>query len=382
MPGVTQDALGQLLLALHTAGGTATRTDLTDRLGVGRSVMGYLLGELAARSLVEIDRSGVSSSGGRPSHRVLIAEGAPTVVAAQISADTFTVGTVGLGGRILTMAEHPLPSLDPLEILDALAVVMRGYIGPSVLGLGVAVSSPVRTTDGYAPAALHMGWPGVPVRDLLLSRLPALPLAVANDANMAGLAEYRHGAGRGARQLLYLTTGHVGLGGATITDGRLFTGAHGYAIEPGHVTVDPSGALCPCGSTGCLEVEADHRGLLRLLGRDVPLDQVNAAVASVLLDPTPEVMAVVRRVNTRLAIGLASLANIVDADRIVLGGTLGRLFTLDPEVVRTGLAERAFLTELAHTPIVVGELANSVLLGAAELALQPLLDDPRAVISG
>ncbi|GAB3884020.1 hypothetical protein GCM10029964_044380 [Kibdelosporangium lantanae] len=112
----------------------------------------------------------------------------------------------------------------------------------------------------------------------------------------------------------------------------------------------------------------------------MPLDQVNATVASVLSEPTPDVMAVVRRVNTRLAIGLASLANIVDADRIVLGGTLGRLFTLDPEVVRTGLAERAFLTELAHTPIVVGELANSVLLGAAELALQPLLDDPRAVI--
>ncbi|GAB3884025.1 hypothetical protein GCM10029964_044390 [Kibdelosporangium lantanae] len=260
MPGVTQDALGQLLLALHTAGGTATRTDLTDQLGVGRSVMGYLLGELAARSLVEIDRSGVSSSGGRPSHRVHIADGAPTVVAAQISADTFTVGTVGLGGRVLTSEEHPLPSLDPLAILDALADVMRGHIGRSVLGLGVALSSPVRTTDGYAPAALHMGWPGVPVRDLLLERLPALPLAVANDANMAGLAEYRHGAGRGARQLLYLTTGHVGLGGATITDGRLFTGAHGYAIEPGHVTVDPSGALCPCGSTGCLEVEADHRG--------------------------------------------------------------------------------------------------------------------------
>jgi predicted NBD/HSP70 family sugar kinase len=386
MRGVTQapkDTLGQVLLALHESGGTASRAELTDRLGVGRSVMGYLLGELADRDLVRIDRTGDRApSGGRPSHRVIVTDHAPTVVAAQINADTFTVGTIGLGGRILAREEHPLPSLDPAEILDALCAVMATHVhnGQNVLGAGVAVSSPVRSSDGYAPAALHMRWPGVPVRDLMLERLPGLPLAVANDANLAGLAEYRHGAGRGATQLLYLTTGNVGLGGATISDGRLFTGAHGYAIEPGHITVDPAGAPCPCGSTGCLEVEADHRGLLRLLGQtDVPLNEVTTRIDRLLSAPTAEVRTAVRELNTRLAIGLASLANIVDADLIVLGGTLGRLYTMDPEIVRAKLAERAFLTELAHTPIVPGELTDSVLLGAAELALQPLLDDPRGV---
>lgn len=384
MPGVTQDTLGQLLLALHESGGTASRAELTDRLGVGRSVMGYLLGELTDRDLVRIDRAGDrTSSGGRPSHRVILADHAPTVVAGQISADTFAVGTIGLGGRILAREEHPLPSSRADEILDALSTVITSHIhsGHNVIGTGVAVSSPVRSSDGYAPAALHMGWPGVPVREMLLSRLPELPLAVANDSNLAGLAEYRHGAGRGASQLLYLTTGNVGLGGAVVGNGRVFTGAHGYAIEPGHIAVDPDGAPCPCGSTGCLEVEADHRGLLRLLGRtDVPLPAVTAEIEVVLSDPTPSVMAAVRAVNKRLAIGLASLANIVDADRIVLGETLGRLYTLEPEIVRSTLASRAFLTEMAHTPIVVGELTDAVLLGAAELAFQPLLDDPRSVV--
>jgi predicted NBD/HSP70 family sugar kinase len=388
MGGVIQaprDTLGHLLLALHESGGTASRAELTDRLGVGRSVMGYLLGELADRDLVRIDRSGgrTTGEGGRPSHRVMVTERAPTVVAAQISADTFAVGTVGLGGKLLNREEHPRRGPHATETLDDVAGVILRHVhnGQNVLGVGLAVSSPVRSSDGYAPAALHMGWPGVALRDLMLERLGELPLSVANDANVAALAEYRHGAGRGATQLLYLTTANVGLGGAAISDGRLFTGAHGYGMEPGHITVDPAGAPCRCGSTGCLEVEADHRGLLRLLGyTDVPLESIAGTVGSLLADPTAEVREAIREINTRLAVGLASLANIIDADRIVLGGTLGRLFTLEPAVVRSKLAERAFLTDLAHTPIVPGELTDSVLLGAAELALQPLLDDPRGVL--
>ncbi|MEV4320581.1 ROK family protein [Actinocrispum sp. NPDC049592] len=378
-----RDSLGQVLLALHEAGGTASRAELTDRLGVGRSVMGYLLGELDDLGLITIDRNGARTAGegGRPSHLVTVSPSAPTVVAAHIDADTFSVGTVGLGGRVLSRSEHPLRSPHATETLDDLASVVSSYVRDGVLGVGLAVSSPVRTSDGFAPAALHMGWPGVPLRELMRERLGSVPLQVANNANLAALAEYRHGAGRGATQLLYLTTAHVGLGGATISEGRLFTGAHGYAMEPGHITVDPAGALCRCGSTGCLEVEADHLALLRLLGlTDVSLRDVAARVDALLAAPSVSVLEAVRQVNTRLAIGLASLANIVDADRIVLGGTLGRLYTLEPGVVRSTLAERAFLTDLAHTPIVPGELADSVLLGAAELALQPLLDDPRGVL--
>jgi predicted NBD/HSP70 family sugar kinase len=379
VPQASKDTLGQLLLALHVSGGTASRAELTDQLGVGRSVMGYLLGELVDRSLVRIDRSGRRTEGGRPSHQVMLASDAPTVVAAQIQPDTFTVATVGLGGHILSRSTLPLPDPRPIEALDELCSLMMSHVRDGVLGFGVAVPSPVRSSDGYAPAALHLGWPGLPLHSMLSEHL-SLPLSIANDANLAAIAEYRHGAGRGAGQLLYLTTGNVGLGGGVVSEGRLFLGAHGYAIEPGHITVDPAGAQCPCGSTGCLEVEADHRALLRLLSLDIPLRSIAAEVASLLAAPTPEVMAAVQQVNTRLAVGLGSLANIVDADRIVLGGTLGTLYSLEPDIVRRKLGERAFLADLAAVPITPGELPDAVLLGAAELAFQPLLDDPRNLV--
>ncbi|MCE7012094.1 ROK family protein [Kibdelosporangium philippinense] len=378
MTQASKDTLGQLLLTLHVSGGQASRAELTDRLGCGRSVMGYLLGELADRSLVRIDRTGGKPGGGRPSHQVTIPAEAPTVVAAQIQPDAFTVATVGLGGKILSRSTLPLRNPQPSEALDELCELMNQHVGPNVLGFGVAVPSPVRA-DGYAPAALHLGWPGLHLLDLLREHLDR-PVAIANDANLAALAEHRHGAGRESGQLLYLTTGNVGLGGGVVTEGRLFLGAHGYAIEPGHITVDPDGAQCPCGSTGCLEVEADHRALLRLLGIEVPLQEVAARIEDLLASPSEDVLEAVHRVNTRLAIGLGSLANIVDADRIVLGGTLGKLYSLEPETVRRKLAERAFLADLAHVPITPGELADSVLLGAAELAFQPLLDDPRAFV--
>lgn len=391
-----RDALAQLVMHLHLLGGSATRAELTERLDCGRSVMGYLLGELTDRGLVTVDRGARprTGEGGRPSHRVRIAERAPVVIAAQLSPDAVSVATVGLGATVLDRHEVRLPSRRPEDALaDLCAPIAERLRGDrTVLGVGLAVPSPVRRSDGYAPAALHLGWPGVPLRDLVLDHLrdrhgvTGVPLALANDANLAAMAEARHGAGRGAVQLLYLMTGNVGLGGAVISEGRLFAGARGYAMEPGHITVDPAGAACPCGSTGCLEVEADHRGLLRLAGRGrVPLDAVTTAVADVLHAAetgAPDARQAVRQANRNLGTGLAGLINLTDPDHIVLGGTLGRLYRLAPDDVRTPIAGRSFLSPLADIPITPGALPHAPLLGAAELALQPLLADPRQTVPG
>jgi predicted NBD/HSP70 family sugar kinase len=95
-----------------------------------------------------------------------------------------------------------------------------------------------------------------------------LPVTLGNDANLAALAEHRHGAGRGARHLLYLMTGHRGIGGGLVVDGQLHTGSAGYALEVGHLTVNPGGRPCRCGNSGCLDVEADPAALLAAAGRD------------------------------------------------------------------------------------------------------------------
>lgn len=391
-----RDGLAGLVTQLHLLGGTATRAALTERLGCGRSVMGYLLHELAARGVISIDRAGRPARGretGRPSHQVSAAPAAPAVIAVQLNVDTAAVATVGLGGRVLRRDDVPLHHpVRPGELLDQLCALAarQAREHPWVLAMGIAVPSPVRRRDGFAAAPLHLGWPGMPLGELLagrlsrIQRLSALTLRLGNDANLAALAEHRHGSGRGAGQLLYLTTAHIGLGGALVSGGRLFDGAHGYAMEPGHITVDPAGSACPCGSTGCLEVEADHRGLLRAAGQAAAGPHDTARAAASVLDAAdagdPRARRAVDHVAARLGSGLASLVNLTDPDRIVLAGSLARYHALASDPMTRNLTARSFLSHAEPVTISAGVLPGAPLIGAAEAAFQPLLDDPRAAL--
>jgi len=371
--------------------------------------MGYLLGDLAGRGVVTIEPTAGHGRAGRPSHQVSIAATAPVVIAVHLEIGTANIAVISLGGRIAERTELRFQS--PADLADLLARLAEAMTAQAarqhrVLGAGMAVPSPVRRDDGLAFAMLHMGWPSVPLRDLLAAQLGGIPLALGNDANLAALAEHRHGAGRGARQLLYLTTGQVGLGGALISNGRLFDGAHGYAMEPGHITVDPAGTPCACGSTGCLEVECDDRGLLRAAGpahgyadADAILRAAARAASAADADGAAgaseadaasvadgaDALRAVQQVTARLGSGLASLINLTDPDRIVLAGRLASYARLAPGTLAASLAARSFLsnTALSRTdpvPIVPGELPEAPLLGAADLAFQPFLADPRTAL--
>jgi predicted NBD/HSP70 family sugar kinase len=388
-----RDALSQLVTQLYLLGGSASRAELTERLGCGRSVMGYLLGDLASRGVVTIEQAAGNGRAGRPSHQVRIADTAPAVIAVQLQVDTVTVATVTLDGQITDRTDFGLrPAVSAGDLLSQIAREMTAQARgrQRIIGAGMAVPSPVRRADGLAFAVLHLGWPSVPLRELLAGQLGGIPLAVGNDANLAALAEHRHGAGRGARQLLYLTTGHIGLGGALISNGRLFDGAHGYAMEPGHISVDPGGTPCACGSTGCLEVECDDRGVLRAAGPGHGYEDaaalLRAASAAANADGAGiAALRAVEQVTAKLGNGLASLINLTDPDRIVLAGSLASYARLAPDTLAASLAARSFLRNPALSdadpvPIVPGELSDAALLGAADLAFQPLLDDPRAVL--
>jgi predicted NBD/HSP70 family sugar kinase len=398
-------ALSQLVTQLHLLGGSASRAELTERLGCGRSVMGYLLGDLVSRGVVTVDQAAAPPAGsagspasrptagsaraGRPSHQVSVAATAPVAIGVHLEIDTATVATFALGGRIVDRAVVALrPSLSVEELLGQLAAAVSAQARSQqrVLAAGMAVPSPVRRSDGLAFAVLHLGWINIPFRErlaqLLDKQLGGIPLMLGNDANLAALAEHRHGAGTGARQLLYLTTGRVGLGGALISNGRLFDGAHGYAMEPGHITVDPAGAPCACGSTGCLEVECDHRALLRAAGAAPGTDDAARAAALLSAAATGDDAALraVRHVTARLGSGLASLINLTDPDRVVLAGSLARYAELAPDTLSASLASRSFLNHADPVTIRAADIADAPLLGAADLAFQPLLDDPRAVL--
>ncbi|MGX1972967.1 ROK family protein [Streptomyces kronopolitis] len=390
-------ALGPALELVHT-GRAPTRAVLTSELGVTRATAGAVAAELEALGLITVDSRPTASAGsqGRPSHRLFVVERGPVVLAAQIHADGFRVALVGLGGRIVATSTGcgTIPA-DPAHVLaDAVgagAELLR-ETGRRCLGAGLAVPSAVAEPDGEALNPLHLAWPaGAPVRALFLRALtdagiPGVTDAIGftgNDVNLMALAEHRHGAGRGARDLLCVASGHRGVGGALVLDGRLHSGSSGLALEVGHLTVNPEGAPCHCGSRGCLDVEADPLAFLGAAGR-APGPEVSLLqqAADLLRDEyaDPGVRAAADLLIDRLGLGIAGLVNILNPDRIILGGLHRDLLKADPERLRAVVADRSLWGRSGGVPILPCGLDHNSLVGAAELAWQPVLDDPLVVL--
>lgn len=395
-----RSALGPALELVHT-GRAPTRAVLTAELGVTRATAGAVAAELETLGLIRVDSRPGSATGsqGRPSHRLSIDPQGPVVLAAQVHADGFRAALVGLGGTIVATA--PGRMTVPADPAHVLAEVVRAgsdllrQSGRRCLGAGLAVPSAVAEPEGTALNPLHVAWPaGAPVRDIFTERVReaavfdrarAAPAAFAgNDVNLAALAEHRHGAGRGARDLLCVATGHRGVGGALVLDGRLHTGSTGLALEVGHLTVNPEGRSCHCGSRGCLDVEADPLAFLTAAGRATGpegslLQQSRDLLRGEYTDPA--VREAAHLLIDRLGLGLAGLVNILNPDRVILGGLHRELLEADPERLRAVVADRSLWGQSGSVPLLPCTLDHNSLIGAAELAWQPVLDDPLEVLA-
>ncbi|MEU2660258.1 ROK family protein [Streptomyces sp. NPDC007325] len=390
-----RSALGPALELVHT-GRAPTRAVLTAELGVTRATAGAVAAELEALGLIRVDSNPGAAAGsqGRPSHRLAVDEKGPVALAAQVHADGFRAALVGLGGTLVaTVPGSVTVSADPAQVLgavvDAGAALLRES-GRRCVGAGLAVPSAVAEPEGTALNPLHLAWPaGAQVRQIFADRIRDAgiegPAFTGNDVNLAALAEHRHGAGRGARDLLCVATGHRGVGGALVLDGRLHTGSSGLALEVGHLTVNPDGGPCHCGGRGCLDVETDPLAFLTAAGREPGPEVSLLQQARDLLRTAPDdpgVRGAVAELIDRLGLGLAGLVNILNPDRIILGGLHRELLDADPERLRAVVADRSLWGRSGGVPILPCTLDHNSLVGAAELAWQPVLDDPLAALAG
>lgn len=233
---------------------------------------------------------------------------------------------------------------------------MNGIDRARIVGVGVGMPSPMdethRTIDSLQ---VFPGWTGERVSQELSQRFDK-PVFVENDADAGALAEYRWGAGRGAENLIYvLTSGGIGAG--IILHGSIHRGVTRSAGEIGHVSVDRDGALCYCGNRGCLQTVAGGDALVNslrpFLGSEVTLEEV--AVAASRGDRTAA--RALHDAGRHIGHVLAQLTNILNPDRIVIGG----LFLPAGEVFLTPLREELFAGTIrvaSNVTVVPSELAG------------------------
>jgi predicted NBD/HSP70 family sugar kinase len=163
-------------------------------------------------------------------------------------------------------------------------------------------------------------------------------------------------------------------------DGQPLIGSAGYAGEIGHMIVNPGGAACACGSNGCWETEIGERAMLVRAGR--PATGGRAAVDELIaaaLAGEPAAADSVAQVGDWLGIGIASLINVFNPTLVVLGGVLGRIHPLVAPQLEAVLERRALPASRELVRVTPGALGvNAPIIGAAELAFEPMLADPAA----
>ena len=293
---------------------------------------------------------------------------------------------VAEAGEILRLEKRPTPAGDPVAIVDLVVdLVTTLREGQDVAAAGVAAAGFIDNTQSIVYYAPNINWRSEPFRQHLGELLPGLDITIDNDANAAGWAEYRFGAGRGTTDMTMLTIG-TGVGGAVVADGRLLRGGFGAAGEIGHLRVVPDGLPCGCGARGCIEQYGSGRALMRmaneiadagLIGhglaaaRDANGGELDGpTLAALIEDHDPGAVAALRQLGSWLGQACASIGAVLDPQRFVFGGGVAVAGELLLEPVReaylANLPARGFHPE---PEFLTAELVNDAgVVGAADLA--------------
>src|SRR5882672_9052073 len=289
---------------------------------------------------------------------------------------------VSLGGEVLIRSDHTLPSSGntPDDIANRIAADVDAVfeslpVGARSVGIGVSTPGTVTPSGGRVEHAPNLEWREEPFGAILTRRLPAgIELVFGNDANLGALAEHLRGAARGFHDAVYLT-GKIGVGGGLIVDGKLLTGAGGFAGEVGHMLLDPAGPPCHCGSRGCVETYVGEAALLRLAERTAAPSR--DSVAEVLRAARAGERAALRGVRgVAVALGrtIANLVNLLNPQAVIMGGSLASVLELCRAELEAELDVRAMSEARREVELRTAGLGDdSSLMGAAELAFGPLL---------
>jgi glucokinase len=291
---------------------------------------------------------------------------------------------VSENGEIIAEDRQPTPAGDPAYIVDlVVAMIEKLQAGHEVVAAGVAAAGFVDAAQSTVYYAPNINWRNEPLQRYISDRV-SLPITIDNDANAAGWAEFRFGAGRLVTDMTMLTIG-TGVGGAIVTQGGLFRGGFGAGAELGHLRVVPDGLPCGCGARGCIEQYGSGRALLRMAngiadagGIGLALAEARAAngelngtiVGQLIAAGDPGAVNALQELGRWLGQACASLAAVLDPQVFVFGGgvSVAGDLLLDPirESFLQHLPARGYHPEPGF---VIAELVNDAgVVGAADLA--------------
>lgn len=313
------------------------------------------------------------------------------VLAFDLGGTKIAFGVVAENGEVLgsdkieTLAKQgPAQAIQRVN-LAAQSLLQKLNIKPQeLIGIGIASPGPLDISKGCVDGSPNLpGWTGYSIEQGLSSFFN-LPARIDNDANAAALGEYKFGAGKNKKNMVYITVS-TGIGGGVIVDGRLMRGANGNAAELGHLTLNINGPACPCGANGCFEMYASGTAIARRTREAIQAgapSQILRLAGSLEKITTHHILAALQKedelakkiwneTTEYLGRGLAVVINTFNPELIVVGGGVTAAGELLFNPVREKALRYAFPRLAAVCSIVPAGLGSNVgVVGAAACAFE------------
>lgn len=369
--------LERVVRAVRLAG-SLTQAEIARSTGLSAATVSNIVRELKEAGTVEVTDT---SAGGRRARSVSLSGDAGIVIGVDFGHTHLRVAVGNLAHQVLAEESEPLDvdaswvdGFDRAEALVGRLVEGIGIGRDKVIGVGLGVPGPIDLESGtLGSTAILPGWAGINPRRELSQRL-GVPVYVDNDANLGALGELVWGSGRGVRDLAYIKVAS-GVGAGLVINGQIYRGPGGTAGEIGHITLDESGPVCRCGNRGCLETFAAARYVLPLLQGSHGPELTMERVVELARDGDPGCRRVITDVGRHIGSGVASLCNLLNPSRVVLGGSLADAGELVLAPIRESVGRYAIPSAARQLSVLTGSLGGRAeVLGALALVLSEMGD--------
>jgi len=396
MPSANLDlirAINQFhILNTVRAKGTVSRSEIADITGQSRASVTTITAKMIEKDLIFEKKT--ENTGERGRNRVLLALNpeAAFVAGVKLSASQISCAVCDMTGNTRSSIFTPmrLRKKNVEFITDLIGDIVHHTVNEAGLALssisGVGIGIPgvvdIRTETCHWSPLYDAG--DIPLRDRLQKHLN-IKTYIGNDANTLALAHQWFGEGKGVDNFLVVTL-EDGVGMGVILNGQLYRGTRGFAGEFGHLVIDPEGDECICGNRGCLQTFLGGFAIINkaeklvekgLWKRQTDTDMTFKEIIIAAKDGEKELSEIFHRAGHFLGVGLSSLINIFNPEKIILAGKSIEAGDLMFKPMYAAIKKHAFGDMLELTQIVIPEWQyTDWAAGAASLVLQELYKSP------
>lgn len=290
-------------------------------------------------------------------------------------------------GQIVSQEQLPTSPEDGDEaviarVLAAIESVMsdKNVNRRRVRGVGIASAGVINSESSEVIFASNLGWKNVPIGKLIQEQFD-LPVRLMNDANASAVAEWMWGAGKGTKNMIYVTVS-TGVGAGIICDGRLLSGNDGSAGEFGHISIDWNGPICRCGNRGCLENYASGTAIENIARMRLATEafSFSGSVLEGCTNPTAKQIGeaalegdrhsieLVKEAGFYLGVGATNLIYLFNPEVIVFGGGVMNTAPIMLQEIEKTVGERCLPGLASQVRIELNRLGTkSGVMGAAGL---------------